>query len=413
LKVFADSSIQINMNTIFRVQSAGSRVRYFANIRVDVVIGSYRFRNPPNFMQHDELTVRDAEYEVDALLQHLLYHQNTAPFVADLLIKRFVTSNPSPAYVEFVADAFMNGVCEGFGSGKYGDMAATVAAVLLYRDALSTTLKSDGFHGKVREPVLKIIHILRALEIKSSYDQEIQLENLALLVSQEAYRAPNVFNFYVSEFQPSGSVANAGLYTPESKLFNAQTLISYMNAMSTLIQFGFTSAAYQLSQLVDIDVPSWSPYSQPCRKFGVLSTLSALRDSYNMNETAVISSIGTLVEPITLQEFKTNSKRIPIGLQGHNIQTLEVNTMNAASLDAKGVLGRLDDILSSKSQTVGSYVLDGAHSIALEGKLGISEGQFIINAARGGIRGEDGNSRIPLFDNIRNLTEYLQIFGTI
>jgi hypothetical protein len=107
LIVYVDSTRQFNANTVFRVETDGSRIRFFANIRSEVLIGStFRFRNPPNFMQHDELNRRDAEYEVDAVLKHLLYHQNTAPFVADLMIKRFVSSNPSPAYIEAVADAF-------------------------------------------------------------------------------------------------------------------------------------------------------------------------------------------------------------------------------------------------------------------------------------------------------------------
>jgi hypothetical protein len=42
-------------------------------------------------MQHDEGTVRDVQYEVDALLKHLLYYPSPAPFVSDFMIKRFVT----------------------------------------------------------------------------------------------------------------------------------------------------------------------------------------------------------------------------------------------------------------------------------------------------------------------------------
>ena len=58
------------------------------------------------------------------------------------LIQRFTTSNPSPRYVEAVANAFRNGSfvdawsgeAFGGGGGQYGDLAATTAAILLDRE---------------------------------------------------------------------------------------------------------------------------------------------------------------------------------------------------------------------------------------------------------------------------------------
>eukprot|EP00947_MAST-08B_sp_MAST-8B-sp1_P006557 g6557.t1 len=95
------------------------------------------FRNPPKFMSFTESRARDAEYETEALLDHLFYHPNTAPFISHLLIQRMVTSNPSPRYVEAVARAFMAGTHDatGIGSGEYGDLKAAVAAILLDPEA--------------------------------------------------------------------------------------------------------------------------------------------------------------------------------------------------------------------------------------------------------------------------------------
>ena len=39
-------------------------------------------------------------YETEALLDHLFYHANTAPFIAHRLLQRFGASNPSPRYIE-------------------------------------------------------------------------------------------------------------------------------------------------------------------------------------------------------------------------------------------------------------------------------------------------------------------------
>ena len=76
--------------------------------------------------------MRDAQHETDALLDHLVYHRNTAPFIAHRLIQRLVTSNPSPRYVAAVADAFRTGTSGGrTHSGGYADLGATVSTILL------------------------------------------------------------------------------------------------------------------------------------------------------------------------------------------------------------------------------------------------------------------------------------------
>ena len=48
-------------------------------------------------------------------------------------------------------------------SGKYGDLAATFAAILLHSEARFPRSLSDG---ALREPLLKFLHIMRSLEYK-------------------------------------------------------------------------------------------------------------------------------------------------------------------------------------------------------------------------------------------------------
>ena len=80
-----------------------------------------------------------------------------------------VSSNPSPRYVKAVTDAFRSGSYGSFGSSKYGDIGATVAAVLLDREARSSTLLADPTHGRLREPLLKVLQLMRALEFSNKY----------------------------------------------------------------------------------------------------------------------------------------------------------------------------------------------------------------------------------------------------
>lgn len=69
------------------------------------------------------------------------------------MIQRLVTSNPSPRYVTECVNAFRTGKYYGVTySGEYGDLGATVAAILLDREARSTILDSDHTFGRLREP---------------------------------------------------------------------------------------------------------------------------------------------------------------------------------------------------------------------------------------------------------------------
>ena len=124
----------MDQTAIVRVVVNGTRVAHLANRQsvVSLAQGTYTFRNPPSFMSVHELTARDAIYETDALIDHLVYHANTAPFISKALIQFLVTSNPSPRYVASVVAAFKTGQYEGeVFTGQHGDLGAAVTALLL------------------------------------------------------------------------------------------------------------------------------------------------------------------------------------------------------------------------------------------------------------------------------------------
>ena len=225
----------------------------------------YTFRNPPNFVPNvgvhpghpgygnswrggyspygnTEIWATAATYETNALIHHLFTHDNTPPFVAKLLIQRLVTSNPSPRYVLAVSTAFRQGKYGGKTfSGTYGDMAATISAILLDREARATIVDVDPKHGSLREPLLKVMHMLRAAEYKPVDGKQVTMQSMEKKIGQQVFRSPTVFNYYLPEFSPVGLIADHGLVSPESQLATAPFMVGFMNGMASLIENGLTS----------------------------------------------------------------------------------------------------------------------------------------------------------------------------
>lgn len=237
--------------TIFEVNDAGSSL-FISNTKSIVDIGgSYSFRNPPMYNSPVDPTQRDGLYETDDILQNYANHPNTAPFIATKLIQHLVTSNPSPRYVKVVADAFKAGsyVSDGteFGSGGYGDLGATVAAIMLESEARSATLDDDSNHGRAREPLLKIMHLYRSMNLSTSSGANREVDMVYLLargIGQEAFRSPSVFSFFLSEYQPVGPVLNKGLVAPETQLFDAPKLIGFINGLFSLPLYGLADCEW-------------------------------------------------------------------------------------------------------------------------------------------------------------------------
>ena len=90
----------IDEATIFEHQG-----KYYKNVRSHVHVAGKSFRNPPLFGLKEIPSTRSAMWEVESMLEHLVHHQNTAPFIALRLIQRLVSSNPSPGYLTAVAEA--------------------------------------------------------------------------------------------------------------------------------------------------------------------------------------------------------------------------------------------------------------------------------------------------------------------
>jgi len=141
----------LTKDTVFKVVDNNGQVHFRKNVKSDVRLGSSqaKFRNPVTFFSLSEPSTRDAVYEIDAALRQIFFHKNMAPFIAVRLAQRFGISNPSPRYVKSITKAFRNGIYVhssagmAFGSGQYGCLEATIAAILLDKETLDPILDAD------------------------------------------------------------------------------------------------------------------------------------------------------------------------------------------------------------------------------------------------------------------------------
>ena len=238
---------RIDSNTIFEVTDDKGVTHLLRNVESTVrVIGSgFYFRNTPHFMSFipSETDVRDAQYETEAALDHYFYQDNTAPFLSIRFIQRFGVSNPTPKYVEDVSTAFKSGTYSSnglsFGEGRYGDLASTIAAVLLHPESRTVVLDADPSHGSLREPLIKIISVMRNLDFaKLSDSTMITLDNLDETIGQMAHEFPTVFSFFLPEYIPPGPLNDASLVSPEAMVMDMPKIINTLNGLFSMIKYG-------------------------------------------------------------------------------------------------------------------------------------------------------------------------------
>ena len=169
-----------------------------------------------------------APVALEAVLNSIMAHPNIAPYISRHLIQQLVSSNPSPAYVQRVATAFNTGRSGTFGTGIKGDLAATVAAVLLDTEARSAPTNNAG---RLREPIQLFTGVLRALNGRSDgnalgwwWGEEMR---------QHVFRPPSVFNFYPPDYPVAGTTPP--LVGPAFGIHNANTALNRINYINYLV----------------------------------------------------------------------------------------------------------------------------------------------------------------------------------
>ncbi|MDD2770091.1 MAG: DUF1800 domain-containing protein [Methylococcus sp.] len=165
--------------------------------------------------------------ELDLAIDGIFHHPNVAPFVATRLIRSLVSSNPSAAYVQRVADVFAT---------TGGDLKAVVRAILTDADARQDVPSAN--QGHLKDPVLHMLSFTRAVGANLLDPGLFQWE--LLLNGQAVLAPPSVFSYY----SPLNRLPDSsGLSGPEYQIYSPSQAILRANLFWELIS-GSAKTAY-------------------------------------------------------------------------------------------------------------------------------------------------------------------------
>jgi uncharacterized protein (DUF1800 family) len=181
----------------------------------------------------------DPKASLKVALDRLATHPNTAPFISRQLIQRLVSSNPSSQYVGDVSRVFAQ---------TGGNLREVVRAILMHAEARNpaSAAPNPSHAGRVREPLLRMTHLMRALPHQSlSYTKHgvygtTDTSDMANGLAQSPLRAPSVFNFYRPGYRlPQSRSGDASLVAPELQIASESAVLGYANFVASSLEYGW------------------------------------------------------------------------------------------------------------------------------------------------------------------------------
>ena len=144
-----------------------------------------------------------------------------------------------------------------------------------------------------------------------------------------------------------------------------------------------SGAALPQEELHPVHMPPGSQAYNVCSTFGVHPNFPALASMYAEGEALLLANTGTLVMPLTKEEFKAKGAVKPRSLFAHNVQQQITQSVHAQSSVARGVLGRMLDILTSTAvpYSASAYSLAGLPKL-LDG----GSPPFVVSTTKGAVQ---------------------------
>ena len=191
-----------------------------------------------------------AQTDLAQALDNIFYHPNVGPFIGKQLIQHLVKSNPTPAYVQRVANAFSDN-----GSGVRGDMIAVITAVLTDPEARQNDLPgvTQVKDGHLQEPMLFMAGLLRAMGATVTNQNYYAWDFTNM--SEDIYNAPSVFNYFSPGYQIPGFGVGGPefqIYTPYSSVYRDNLVSALFGAYSSNINSNGPGTVVDLTPLIPL-----------------------------------------------------------------------------------------------------------------------------------------------------------------
>ena len=229
-------------------------------------------------------------------LDNIFNHPNVGPFISKQLIQKLVTSNPSPEYVARVTAKFNND-----GTGKRGNLAAVVKAILLDAEARPPTVAAAT--GKVKEPLLRLAQLWRAYGAQAANGQ-YRIGNINAVFGQGPLQSPSVFNFFSPFYAPPGEIVDQGLVAPELQIATEYLNTTVTNTFFNVIFFWNSTVPGLAANAIVMD------FSQEVALAG---------DSEALVNRIAEKLLGSTISPALKAEAKAAVERVPATSAGQRV----------------------------------------------------------------------------------------------
>jgi uncharacterized protein (DUF1501 family) len=133
--------------------------------------------------------------------------------------------------------------------------------------------------------------------------------------------------------------------------------------------------------------------------YGVHPLMPEVRNLFNSGKLSFISNVGTLVEPITKQQYLSNNKKLPLGLFSHSDQVKHWQTGRPGERKSFGWGGRIADLVQSQNQNdliSMNISLDGTNQF----QMGAQNVEFSLKSS--GTSGISGYGTNNVYHNLRD-----------
>ena len=231
----------------------------------------YHDRGPKTLLNGVQLPGgQSADQELNAAIDNIADHPNVAPFISKQLIQHLVTSNPSTAYVQRIAQVFTAARTSAT------QLFEVVRAILLDPEARGGSKDPSTLpdYGKLREPVQFITNVLRAFNAQS--DGVLDSLNVggsaigSADMNQDVFNAPSVFSFY----PPTARVPGESVLGPQFVLFSSLTALRRDNFVNRVIFATIPAAPPNRPSGTSMDLSAWLPLANDPNS--LMDTLNAL-----------------------------------------------------------------------------------------------------------------------------------------